>query len=186
MKKVALTMVLVFGLAASAQASLTTVVDPGVDVGGGLVSYTVHLVADTEADMLAAFDGTFSGTLNQVFAFGGALDTPTLDNVSYLPAEDAAKDTHFMLEDDELLVVTDPNETESTLNGVFSVAVASRSLDLVIAQIVLAAGDTAELSGLGANAAGDKFDISATIPEPATLSLLGIGALALIRRRKTA
>ncbi len=157
--KTVLAIIAVLGLATIAQAGVTVVVDNPVDLGGGLQSILVHLVADCEADMVTAWDGSFNGPMNQIGAFGGALPTPTLTNVGYLTPAEAAADTHFMLADTELLVARLPNESPILLDGAFGIVPESVGLDLVLAQIVTAVGETVTMSGQAANATGETFDL---------------------------
>jgi hypothetical protein len=172
-------------LASLSQAGVTVEVEPGVDVGGGLTSYQVNMVADSPTDWVAAFDGGFSGPMNQVGAFSGALPTPTLDNVdAYLSLTEKSQDSHFLFLLSQLVIETSPAETASSLTGVFGVKVPGRAESLEFAQIVLADGDSVELTGTVSNGDGVAFDISTTIPEPATMSLFGLGAVALIKRRR--
>ena len=187
--KTVLAIIAVLGLATIAQAGVTVVVDNPVDIGGGLQSTLVHLVADSEADMVTAWDGSFNGPMNQIGAFGGALPTPTLTNVAFLTPAEAAADTHFMLADTELLVARAPNESPILLDGAFGIAPESVGLDLVLAQIVTAIADgpyMVEMVGVAATATGATFGTEALIPvpEPMTMTLLAIGGLALIRRRR--
>ena len=181
--KTVLTMIAVLALATVAQADVVVEVDPGVDVGGGLTSYTVRLVGDTEANKATAWDGAFSGPMNQLWLMGGAMTTPTMTNASYLGAE-IVKDSHFLLADDELLVARLPNETLIKLDGAFAIAPAYQLMNRPLAQIVLAPGEEVVMSGMAADITGAEFDTSVTIPEPMTMTLLAIGGLALIRRRR--
>ena len=170
-------------LAMAAPADLIVVVDPGVNLPGGLTSYTVRMVADSPADELGAFDGSFQGTLNQIK--DGTEDTPTLTNAAFLTPDEQARDTHFLLWDTDLnLVLTSPNETPSLLNGVFTVNVAAQAQNLAFAQIVLSEGETVQLTGEAGNASGEFFDVSTIIPEPMTVSLLSVGVVFILRRRK--
>jgi hypothetical protein len=183
-------MTLVFGvmmtLAMAAPAGIVVVVDPGVDVGEGLISYTVHMVADSAINQLDGFDGSFLGTLNQIKAFEGGLDTPTLTNAAFItPTVEQTRDTHFLFWDIDLdIALTPPNETTSLLNGVFTMKLAAQEQDLAFAQIVLAEGKTVQLTGIASNSLGVWNDISTTIPEPMTVSLLSAGMVFLLRRRK--
>jgi hypothetical protein len=164
-------------------AGVTVEVEPGVSVGGGLTSYTVNLVADSPTDWVAAFDGGFSGPMSQ-FKVASILDTPTLTIANALSAGEKSQDSHFLFLDTQLLPETPPAETANSLTGVFAVNVPDRAESLEFAQIVLADGDSIALTGEVANGDGDLFDVSTVIPEPATMSLLGLGALAIIRRRR--
>jgi hypothetical protein len=170
-------------LASLSQAGVTVEVEPGVDVGGGLTSYTVNMVADSPTDWVAAFDGGFSGAMNQI-KFGGMVDTPTLDMAGFLSPTEQSQDSHFLFLNDQLVIETSLAETASSLTGVFGVKVPDRAESLAFAQIVLADGDSVELTGTVSNGDGVAFDISTTIPEPATMSLFGLGAVALIKRRR--
>ena len=201
MKRMALVLGVMMALAMVAPADLVVVVDPGVDIGGGLTSYTVRMVADSPADQLVGFDGSFQGTLNQIKY--GTEDTPTLTNAAFLTPDEQARDTHFLLWDTDLnLVLTSPNETPSLLNGVFTVNVAAQAQNLAFAQIVLSEGETAQLTGEAANAIGTVFNFSMlpegetpepgvtdpvhvmVFPEPMTISLLSVGVVFILRRRK--
>ena len=185
--KVLLAMVAVVGLATVAQASVTVETERVATING-LEVYHVHLVA-THDDQVTAFDGQFTGPLHQVWQFNGVLQTPTLSIVdpSYTD-EDLAQDSHFMFTDDQLIVVEAPNEDGpdfgTYLRGIFGILPEATADDLLFAQIVLPAGESAVLEGIAADAEGDKFPLSAVIPEPATLSLLVLGGLALLRRKR--
>jgi hypothetical protein len=186
-----LAMIALLGLAAVAQADVSVVVDPGVDVGGGLTSYLVHLVADNPADSVVGWKGSFNGPLNQIWPYG-ALPTPTLQNCGYLTAPEVEQDSHYMFMDADLLPAPGGNPAEdgpgtgAYLSGEFGIVpAAATGQDLVLAQIVMAAGQTAQMVGQAGNKQGILFDIDATIPEPASaVLLLSGGVLAMIRRRK--
>jgi hypothetical protein len=183
MKRITLVLGVMMTLAMAAPADIVAVVDPGVDRGGGLTSYTVHMVANSLADKLVGFDGSFQGTLSQ-FKYGTE-DTPTLTNAEKLTVDQQARDTHFLFLDTDLdIALRAPNETTSLLDGLFTMKVAAQEQDLLFAQIVLAEGETALLTGEASNAGGVVSYFSTTIPEPMTVSLLSAGMVFLLRRRK--
>ncbi len=160
-----LAIIAVLGLATVAQASVTVVVDNPVDLGDGYQSTLVHLVADCEEDIVTAVDCSFDGPMNQIGALGGAMPTPTLTNAAFLDeVTERPWDTHFMLFDTEMLVARTPNESVVLLDGAFGIKPESTALDLVLAQIVLAAGETVAISGQAANATGETFDLSMSPP----------------------
>lgn len=179
------TMIALLGLVAVAQAGVAVVVDPGVDVGSGLTSFTVRLVADDPADTVTSWQGSFDGPMNQVKELG-IIDTPTLDR-AVGPLANEEQDSHLLLHLGDLLIETSPSETAVYLGGTFGIKPAATAQDLAFAQIVLRTGDEVLLSGTASNATGVKFSTDALIvvPEPATMLLLGIGGIgALIRRRR--
>ncbi len=172
----------VLGFSTVALASLIVEVDAGVPVDG-LMSYTVHLVADTEADKATAWDGSFDGPMNHLLA-AGVLPTPTMTNASFLGA-DIVLDSHFLLADDELLIADAPTESGTHLDGSFGIKPGSATMDLSFAQIVIAPGNVVTMTGIASNDVGTKFDTNVVIPEPVTLSVLALGGLlAGLRRRR--
>ena len=102
---------LVAVLAGRAPAALRTVVDPPVDLGDGLYSYTVHIDSDSpNIDYwMSGWDGRFTGPMNQVW-FAGMVPTPTLDVAELLGAE-AARDSHFLFSTQDVTSVRYPTET---------------------------------------------------------------------------
>ena len=188
--KTALTLLAVLCIASVANAGISVQFDPaGVAVGVGLKAYTVRLVADSAADMATAWDGAFTGPLNQYKAFG-TLAIPTLTEVTLYAgdpgmAANSGKDSHFQFEVGVLTIPAgnSPREVGTNLLGAFAWPTTMYAMDIPLALIVLADGAEAQMTGNAANATGDKFATIATIPEPATLALLGLGALALRRRK---
>ena len=166
---------------------MATIANAGINVtytstplAGNLVQYTVHLIGDNAADMPSAWDGTFTGPLNQ-FMVATVLTTPTLTIASALGA-DLAADTHFMVYDKDIQSGRSPSESATMLEGAIAVP-KPLTMDTILAQLVMPVGGQATMVGEAANATGSKFAINTVIPEPATLSLLGLGALALRRRK---
>jgi hypothetical protein len=183
MKKIAWIAMVCLCAASVAQAGVTVEVGPGVDVGPGLTSYTVNLVADSPTDWVAGFDGGFFGAMNQI-KYVGVVDTPTLDFADDLSPLDESRDSHFLFLNADLLSETAPAEDTVSLTGVFSINPGVRAGTLSLAQIVLADGETVELVGAVGTVGEELLDVSTTIPEPATMILLGVGAMAMIKRRR--
>jgi hypothetical protein len=183
MKKVAWIAMVCLCAVSVAQAGVTVEVGPGVDVGAGLTSYTVNLVADSPTDWVAGFDGGFFGAMNQIQA-GGFLPTPTLTSAGFLTPTEKSQDSHFLFLDTDLLSETAPAEDTVSLTGVFSINPGVRAESISLAQIVLADGETVELVGAVGTVGEELLDVSTTIPEPATMILLGVGAMAMIKRRR--
>ena len=169
-----------------AQATVIAVHDDGNPTAGlpGYTSYIVSLVSDT-ADDPAGYTGGMDGPMNQIMAFG-ALATPTMTNAGLIgtPFGEPHQDSHFLLYDPDLLIVVTPNESPVYLGGEFAIVVAARSNPLPLALLVLADGQQVHLTGTAGDAAADIFPVDLIIPEPLTLTLLGVGGLALIRRRR--
>ena len=169
-----------------AQATVIAVHDGGNPTVGlpGYTSYIVSLVSDT-ADAPAGYDSTmdpghgFNGPMNQI-PFGPA-GTPTLTFADYVATE---QDSHFLLYDADITASVAPSETSTFLGGGFALIVQTVN-PLPLALIVIADGEEVRLTGgAGDASAGELFPLDLLIPEPLTLTLLGVGGLALIRRRR--
>ena len=176
-----------------AQATVIATHDGGNPTAGlpGYTSYIASLVSDT-ADDPAGYTGVppagMNGPMNQIMAFG-ALATPTMTNANLIgpPFGETWQDSHFLLLDTDLLVVTTPSETATYLGGEFAILVAARSNPLPLALVVIAdvpPGQQVVLTGTAGDAGANIFPVNLVIPEPLTLTLLGVGGLALIRRRR--
>jgi len=146
------------------------------------------------------FDVT-ADQINQLVPSFGGTDYSTLfdDNIglieAFLPGHSGAEDSHFLFGSADATVVYESSQGEkvtfengTTLAGLFAFTGARKFSSMNIAQVVVpASGDVAFNVQLGAldqsgNPLGGRF--SGVIPEPATLSLLGFGGLAVIRRRR--
>ena len=169
--------------AAFAEATVIAVHDGGVPVAGlpGYLGYTVSLESDT-ADAPAGFEGDMDGPMNQILAFG-VLDTPTLTFADLLPNPE--QDSHFLVYDGDIVAAVGPNETSVYLGGAFAL-IAHIVNPLPLAYLVIQDGEQVHVTGVTGDAAAQELfpvDLWVPIPEPLTLTLLGLGGLALLRRR---
>jgi hypothetical protein len=181
-------LVCVLAMAGMANAAVNVTADHDLATCPGYDVVTVHLVADTPAETVVAFDGGFYGSMNQIWKFGNTAPTPDLEVFPGDTAPDPC-DSHFLLLDSEELIVTAPAEdgpgTGSFLTATMGLGIVEQ--DLSIAQIVIPVGQSVQLTTTVANGAGDETGINVPInalPEPATLGLLAMGGLAVIRRRR--
>ena len=138
-----LAMVAALSLVTAAQAGVTinaiNIGLVGSDGGYDLYAYTVIVMADTPAESVTAFGGTFSGSMYQLWE-PGSISTPTLDRNS--PGSiNESYDTHLLLRNADLLIETAPSEdgpgVGSTLGGTFGIGPNAASQDLSLAQIVV-------------------------------------------------
>lgn len=195
--RLGLTLAVLLGLAVVANAGLSLQV-----VGAptaGLPGYTTWTLTINSPEMLNAIDAKFVGAMNQLW-FGGAFSTVLMNDVA-MGMINQAQDSHLLIAStDQIGVVRQASETNVGGTGnwigysdgvqtfAFGIAAASQKASLPFAQLVLPD------SGQGVHFIGTwtangvtglpAFDFLIAIPEPATLSLLGVGALALIRRRR--
>ena len=156
--------VLVAGLVftSNAQAGLNVAFDSPVNLGNDLYQYTVRLVADGDEDIAAAWDGAFSGAMNQVW-YAGLVPTPTLKITNYLTAEEAAQDSHFSFVDNDILTARYPSESASSLDGAFGISSSAQMRSRPLAQIVVPLGQSVDFDGVAANGTGVVYSISGTI-----------------------
>lgn len=190
MKSLGLSLVGLLACGSVSSAAITVQVSPGVDLGNDLVRYDVRLVADLSADKATAWQGEISGPFNNILA-GGFLSIPTLDNSAFLGA-DVGKDTHFMFLNADTLPSEPPLEENLgggnwRLSAAIGFKPSIQSQDFLLAQVILPEGQTATMTSMTGRANGDLFTTNATIgevPEPATIGLLGIAGIAILRRKR--
>jgi len=133
-------------------ADIRIVVDPGVQVGPGLRMWAVRLVSDSIDEMAWAFQGVFTGVMNQAYAAGIA--TPTMEYGKQLPDPDV--DTHFMMGEsgDIILWAEEDGPGAGTyLDGAIGF-IASANTDIELARIVIPIGQVVMLNGAACEASG--------------------------------
>lgn len=191
--------VCVIGLLALATAANGQVMVDVQDMGSVGVGLTAYKVSFSGLEV-GAIDVGFNGPMNQEWIpfMATHLETPTMDNAGLLV--DETVDSHILLETADMISVlypalednpTPPVGTGSYLANpndpvagrmVFGIVETSRSDPLEFAWIVVPDGQSVQMTGF-AGVSGVDYPVSANIPEPATLCLLALGGLALMRRR---
>ncbi len=185
----------VLGLSIAAQAAITASVTSQATTGlSGYTTYSVTLTTDT--DLLASFDISFNGSMNQVSPSGNeTIFLPENPSIYIASTVDLIleRDSHFLFRESQLTVVGSSSESGTSLAATFAFPAGTNdpmmASSINIAQIVIADGNTVEITGVvavapfGGSSPVDVTLSSFTIPEPASISLLAIGGLALLRRR---
>ena len=145
------------------EAAHQVVIDPPVDVGGGLYSYTVHVDSDSsDIDYwMAAWDGRFTGPMNQVW-LGGVVPSPTMD-VAWLLGADVARDSHFLFRGSDFGHIVAPQETAEMLSVTGFPAAPLRAQEYLLAQIVVPAGQTVVLSSQQASFATAQYRLGTAV-----------------------
>ena len=188
MKKFSIILV-VLSVASLASASIPTISYTSTGIPGDLTQYIFSVHADTDNPLYTLgldFSATPPGFLNQEKFMG--FDTPDLLYVSLL-IEGGKYDSHInFLPTDLALIITLPAETPTTLVGKFGFAAGSITTTTPIAQIVAPTGQVVDYSiMLGYDAGGGQggvVDLVGEVPEPATLSLLVLGGIGVLLRRR--
>ena len=208
--KYALTLALVLALSVAAQAAPVATVngitvdvtaDTATPATGGLTAYIVSLQSPVGIYSADGRIDAVTGHMNQVWAFGGALPTPLQDTAAgsgwgFLSAAEKVNDSNIMIPSGSQVISRGVNEdmagTYLANSATSTLALGFKNLanfnDVQFARVVLADGNTARfnfsISDSALAVGAFNFLIGAPVPEPMTLSLLGAGALALIRRRR--
>lgn len=136
----------------------------------GLTAYEVHLVAATADDRLVVFEGRFDGPMNQA--------TGDLDSHFLLPDSDDTMDFIPRSEGSNWL------GADNGLRAIIGLGNPLWQMDTAVARLVIPDGEVVVMTAMVACADMDATAISAVVPEPVSLSLLAVGGLALLRRRR--
>ena len=206
MKKALATLV-VLAVASAASADLICEIVTNTSPGTGLASYTIWFKGETSGDALAAFVGSITGPLHQGWYWvsppGFWYKTPYNNT-----GTDNAKDTRLMFTEDDNTTVSGWKPTEDNAspvldtdgvyygwgtylagaadtNMVIALTPTHQTTNLAFAQVVIPAGSQFTLKG-EAGAANEKRKVilDITVPEPATLGLVMLGAAAVLARRR--
>ncbi|MCK4602099.1 MAG: PEP-CTERM sorting domain-containing protein [Phycisphaerae bacterium] len=202
--RILILLVLIGSLAHIASASFIVnvqqdTVTPPTDAG--LVAYNVYVVGSGPDDKMAAFNADFAGTwIHQVWV---SVDdvwtaTPYRKDLS-IGGGKYRNDSHFGYLASELLVpsgnATETNDfsvdalTGKGLGGLWcpadlGVTNIHQSANAHLARIVLPEGARAALDLKVWNQNGDYFPMGQTVvPEPATLAMLVLGGVVMLRRK---
>ncbi|MCK5114168.1 MAG: PEP-CTERM sorting domain-containing protein [Phycisphaerae bacterium] len=194
MRKFITIALLVVATAAFAQAANPALVaNDGVDLGNGLTGYTISGVADTDSFFVIT-DVTFTALPGTIFgqcldAYNNPINTKTTaDIVEGAGGTSASLDTWYFDGNFDSVApkLTDIAGTSSLTLNSLSMIGGNLATDIPVLYIV-ANGNfswTGNISVAPEGGSGTTYQVSGVTPEPATLSLLGIGAAALIRRRR--
>ena len=207
--KLALSLAVILGLALVSQAALisstttsgitvTVSTDELTPASTGLTAYIVTLESPVGIYSADGRIDAVTGSLNQVWAFGGALPTPLQDTApgagwGFLSAADRANDTNIIIPSGSQVISRGVNEdmagTYLANSATSTLAVGFTNLasytSVPFARIVLANGNNARFNfSISDSALAVGAFNFLVVPEPMTLSLLAAGALALIRRRR--
>ena len=207
MKKV-LAALVVCSVASVGLADLTVQVVKNASPGTGLDSYSIWFKGDTPGDALAGFVGSITGTLHQGWYWvsppGFWFKTPYNNT-----GTENAKDTRLMFPEDWNTTVSGWKPIEDNASPVLAtdgvyygwgtylaggvgtdmvvaLVPAYQTTDLEFARVVVPTDSQFTLTGeAGAANEKQKLVLDITVPEPATMGLLALGAAAaLIRRRR--
>ena len=185
MKKI-VSIIAVLAFATAAQAAVTTTVTSAPTVGlAGYTTYTVNFT--TDVGVLTAVEADITGPLNQRNPFG--MPSIWMDSNGAMAAAgfDVSQDSQmlFLSSDGPVGLAL---ESPTALHGAMAFLAGSPYLvpSLDVVQVCVADGDSVVLGGFTSVLVdGDAVEIpEMTIPEPASLALLGMGGFGVLLRRK--
>jgi len=205
MKKALFGLMLVLTISAAAQATnvvtVNSVPTPGLP---GFSTNTFIITMEVSTDEIVGYDGRFDGPMNQVNPFG----MPTVfqdNNVAFgYVGENVLRDSQFLFKTTNLdtvngVLVGRAGESAVLLDGAFAMK-GGRSNPQALQSVAIAQLVVLDSAIIGTKAGeGMIRDVSVVlvrdvldnlraepvgIPEPATMSLLVLGGVALLKRRR--
>ena len=147
-------------LPATARALAWPECSPVTILEGGYASYTVWMKADSNENMISAYDAPFVGTLNQVH-YQGVVPTLTMDTADLL-GEQAAFDSHYLHYSKNMVVPGGQPmlDTTTTMTMPFAVITEAIYNGCPVAQIVIPPGGSVQWAGKVADSRGSVDSVS--------------------------
>jgi len=209
MRKMLVTTMVVGLVAAAANATVTYTLTPvgSVAVQNGAATVNVwELSFTSDSDLIAGVDLSMSDPAYQIGAPANPpfqpspYLTPTMTEAGALtPASLIPGDTHFLLQSADFApAITAPTETNDfsfgpqptwseglgtiTVSSGLALGVQAQTVDLL--SVALLPGSTTTVFAAVGEKSGAEYEFQIFIPEPATMTMLGLGSLAMFLRRR--